>query len=127
VIYGAASPLAPFARYGGQAEQAAATTSPASHNFCFPEGMLERILRAVAVILISCLVLPGCAHFTKSGRQQLAYARYVKKCSHNRVRLQTKFKKVRMPKVPDPSDYKVNTAIVESPQSVTAAESQSGQ
>ena len=89
--------------------------------------MLERILRAAAVILISCLVFSGCSHFTKSGRQQLAYARYVKKCSHNRVRQQTKFKKVLMPKVPDPSDNKVKTEIVESPQSVTAAESQSGQ
>ena len=89
--------------------------------------MLERIPRAGAVILISCLVLPGCSHFTKSGRQQLAYARYVKKCSHNRVRQQTKFKKVRMPKLPDPSDHKIKTEIAESPQSVTAAESQSGQ
>jgi len=89
--------------------------------------MLERILRSVAVILISCLAFSGCAHFTKSGRQRLAYARYVKKCSHNRVRQQTKFKKVRMPKVPDPSDNRAKMEIVGSPQSVTAGESPSDQ
>ncbi|MDP9292433.1 MAG: hypothetical protein M3O82_08735 [Verrucomicrobiota bacterium] len=92
--------------------------------------MLERILKSSVVILFSCLVLPGCAHFTKSGRQQLAYQKYVRKCSYTRDRQRSKMKTPRtaMP-ASVPSDNKVSTDVADapSPQSVTAGDSQSEQ
>jgi hypothetical protein len=83
--------------------------------------MLEQIARRAAVILIGCLILPSCAHFTQSGRQQLAYARYVRKQSGIRQRQQVKFKKTRMPKLPpaDQNKDRVNAESSESPQSVS--------
>ena len=83
--------------------------------------MLEQNLRRVSVLLLGCLLLSSCAHFTQSGRQQLAYAKYVKKQSHNRVRQQTKFKKTKVPAV-QASDPRVNTET--GPQAVTSGESQ---
>ncbi|HAF04331.1 MAG TPA: hypothetical protein DCO65_00730 [Spartobacteria bacterium] len=92
--------------------------------------MLERILKSLAVILASCLILPGCAHFTKSGRQQLAYQKYVRKCSYTRDRQRSKMKTPRA-SIPAsaPSDNKVSADVVNapSPQSVTAGDSQSEQ
>lgn len=87
--------------------------------------MLEQTVRRTSLVLIGCLLLPSCAHFTQSGRQQLAYAKYVRKQSHNRVRQQTKFKKTRMPTAPMPSDPTVTSGTSESPQSVTSGQSQS--
>jgi len=85
--------------------------------------MLERILKFSAILLVGCFLLPGCAHFTKSGRQQLAYERYVKKCVHRRNRGRMKITKQQQ-RVPDyrPSKYEVQSAVVDSPQSVTASE-----
>lgn len=85
--------------------------------------MLEQLVRRAAIILLGCFLLPSCAHFTQNGRQQLAYAKYVKKMSHNRVRQQTKFKKTRMPRTPGPSEPKEITGTSEGPQSVTSGES----
>jgi hypothetical protein len=77
--------------------------------------MLEQPARLIVVLLVGGLMLPGCAYMSRSGRQQLAYAHYVKKYSHNRVKQKTKFKKVKVPK-PSPQ----NTVPGNSPQSVTA-------
>jgi hypothetical protein len=90
--------------------------------------MLERILKFSAVLLIGCLLLPGCSHFTKSGRQQIAYQRYVKKCGHMRTHQRTKITKQQQ-RVPDSksSKYEVNSGVVSSPQSVSSAESQGEQ
>jgi len=94
------------------------------------ERMLERIAKPLAITLILSLALPGCAHFTKSGRSQLAYQRYVNKRSHMRYRQRVKMKTPRQP-IPAyaPSDYKIRAAGVDSssPQSVTSGESQSEQ
>ena len=92
--------------------------------------MLEQIAKPLAITLIICLALPGCAHFTKSGRAQLAYQRYVRKRSHMRYRQRVKMKTPRQP-IPAyaPSDYKIRAGAVDasSPQSVTSGESQSEQ
>src|SRR2546430_12186081 len=81
-----------------------------SHAFCFAKGMLERILKFSAILLVGCFLLPGCAHFTKSGRQQLAYERYVKKCVHRRNRQRVKIAKQQQ-QIPDykPLKYEVKS------------------
>ena len=86
--------------------------------------MLERILKLSAVLLLGCFLAPGCAHFTKSGRQQLAYQRYVKKCMHRRNTQRFRLTKQQQ-RIPDykPSKYEVKTGVVDSPQAVTAGES----
>src|SRR5438128_12638998 len=99
---------------------------PASHELCSPERMLERNLKRIALVLVGCLLIPGCAHFTKSGRQQLAYEKYVRKQSGNRARQRVKTKKLRIP-VLQPSQPKVNTSVNNSPQSMTSAGSQPDQ
>lgn len=90
--------------------------------------MLERILKSLAILLIGCFLLPGCGNFTKSGRQQMAYQKYVRKCSHGRER-QRKIVTKRQQRVPayKPSEYEVTTGVVDSPQSVTSGESQGNQ
>jgi hypothetical protein len=85
--------------------------------------MPEQIVRRTALVAAALLLLPSCAHFTQSGRQQLAYAKYVKKMSHNRVRQQTKFKKTRVPRTPLPSEPREMTSTSDSPQSVSSGES----
>jgi hypothetical protein len=100
----------------------ASQSDATSHNFCSARGMLERAAKSIAVILISCLILPGCAHFTKAGRQRLAYQRYVKKYSGRRIKQQAKFKKVKMPAWQTPSENRVSTQVGGSPESVTASE-----
>ena len=88
--------------------------------------MLEQILKSLAVVSITCLALSGCAHFTKSGRQQLAYEKYVRKHSGMRFKQQAKMKTPRIPTMV-PSEPKVTTSVSDSPQSVTSAESENNQ
>jgi hypothetical protein len=89
--------------------------------------MLERFTKLLALIFIAVTLLDGCAHFTKSGRQQLAYEKYVRKCSKNRDRLRAKMK-TKAPKIPkyEPSEPKETTELGGSPQSVRSGESQPG-
>jgi hypothetical protein len=89
--------------------------------------MLEQTLRRVTLVLIGCLALTGCAHFTKSGRQQLAYQKYVRKHSGMRARQQVKMKTPRVPSFLRPSEPKVTTELNNSPQAVTSAESQTNE
>jgi hypothetical protein len=86
--------------------------------------MLEQIAKRAALILLACFLLPSCSHFTHSGRQQLAYAKYVRKQSGIRQRQQVKFKTPSMPKPQEPSPDHTTTGIGDSPQSVTSGESQ---
>jgi hypothetical protein len=86
--------------------------------------MLEKIVNGVALVSLSCLLLSSCSNFTQSGRQQAAYAKYVKKQSHNRVRQQVKFKKTKAPTIP-PSDPKMSASAGEGgPQAMTSGQSQ---
>jgi hypothetical protein len=89
--------------------------------------MLEQTLRRVTLVLIGCLALTGCAHFTKSGRQQLAYQKYIRKQSGMRARQQVKMKRPRLPSAWRPSEPKVTTEVNDSPQSVMSAGSQTNE
>jgi uncharacterized C2H2 Zn-finger protein len=83
-------------------------------------GMVERILRVSALLLIGCFLLPGCGYMTKSGRQQMAYQRYVNKSIHRRNKGRQKITKAQQ-RVPDfqPTKYEVHSGLVGSPESVT--------
>ncbi|MDQ2868719.1 MAG: hypothetical protein M3R59_09970 [Verrucomicrobiota bacterium] len=45
------------------------------------------------LVLVIALSSDGCSHFTAAGRSQAAYARYVRRCSKGRVKLQQKMAK----------------------------------
>jgi hypothetical protein len=81
--------------------------------------MLERAAKVLALLFITATLFDGCAHFSKSGRQQLAYEKYVRKCSKNRDRQRAKMK---APKIPtfEPSAPKETAQVSGSPQSVTS-------
>jgi hypothetical protein len=83
--------------------------------------MLKRTIQWCAIVAIACSLLPGCAYFSKNGRRQMAYARYVKKYSGRRAKAQVKYKKVKMPRQPPPSDFRTNTEVT-GPQSVTSGQ-----
>ena len=65
------------------------------------------------MLLICCFLLPGCAYFSKNGRQQMAYQRYVKKCIRKRERQQMKITKQqrRVPAHKD-SDWQLSSGVV---------------
>jgi hypothetical protein len=84
--------------------------------------MLEQPLRSIGIALIAGSVfLSSCSYMTRSGRQQMAYRNYVKKYSHNRVKQQTKFKKIKTPQPPQTQEA-VRTASSSGPQSVSSAQ-----
>ena len=84
--------------------------------------MLERSAKLLAVALTIATLSSGCAYFSKSGRQQLAYERYVRKCSkqRDRFRAKTKMKAPRIPKY-EASEPKETTQLGGSPESVTSS------
>ena len=86
--------------------------------------MLARITRVTAAVLLMSMALPGCSMLTARGRQERAYERYVRKCSHRRDRLQAKMLKT--PRIPTsaPSEPKEMTEVGGSPESVTSTESE---
>ena len=85
--------------------------------------MLERfwknIARSTIALVAISLGISGCSYATAQGRQQIAYAHYVKKYSHKRVKQQTKFKKVKMPFTPS-SKPGITTGVNDGPQSISA-------
>jgi hypothetical protein len=85
--------------------------------------MLERIVRLATAVLLVSTSLPGCSMLTARGRQELAYERYVRKCSRQRDRLQAKMLKA--PRIPTsaPSEPKLTTQLGGSPESVTSSDS----
>ena len=89
--------------------------------------MLERIIKGVTIVLMSCLLLPGCAHYSKSARQQRAYEKYVRKQSGIRHRQQAKIKRPRMPRTMGPSEARITTEVYSDPQSVSSNPSPSGE
>jgi hypothetical protein len=88
--------------------------------------MLERIVRYFLLLTLVTAPLSGCAYMSTSGRQQLAYQRYIRKQSGHRMKLQ---KKIKAPKIPamGPSDNHINSGVSEAPQSVRSGESQSNE
>ena len=76
--------------------------------------------RSASLLAIALLALTdnGCSYLTKSGRQQAAYARYIRHSSYNRMRLQRKLfasPKVQLPK----TESEPTVATSTSPESVT--------
>jgi hypothetical protein len=69
--------------------------------------------------------LSGCAYFSKNGRQQLAYERYVRRQTKWRYRQRVKTKTPRVPKT-EPSENKIS-AEADSPQAMTTGEESSPQ
>src|ERR1043166_7689936 len=61
--------------------------------------MLERAAKLLALVFLAATLLDGCAYFSKNGRQQMAYERYVRKCSKQRDRYRAKMK-TKAPKIP---------------------------
>jgi hypothetical protein len=86
--------------------------------------MLERLLRYILLVAITAAPLSGCGYMSKSGRQQMAYQRYIRKSSSNRMKVQKKMKTPKMPRTPGPSGNKVNSGVSDSPQSVRSGESE---
>lgn len=74
--------------------------------------------RFAAVILLTMLagVEGGCSYLTTHGRQEAAYARYVRRSSYGRVRLQSKLSS---PKV-QPVQMTETTSAGSGPESLTA-------
>jgi hypothetical protein len=71
------------------------------------------------VIGLVALTDNGCSYVTKNGRQQAAYARYIRHSSYNRIKLQRKL--FASPKVQPPKmETEPTVATGTSPESVTA-------
>jgi hypothetical protein len=88
--------------------------------------MLERTLKYLLVVALGATCLTGCSYLTSSGRQQMAYQRYVRKSSGQKMKLNKKIKAPKMPKTPPPSDNRVESGVSDTPQSVRSGESESG-
>lgn len=88
--------------------------------------MLERALKYLLMAAIAAGPLAGCSYMTQSGRQQMAYQRYVRKFSKKKVKMQKKVKPAKMPMTPGPSANKISTQVSEAPgpQSVSSGDSQ---
>jgi len=58
--------------------------------------------KSVALLLLFAFALSGCSSFSKTGRQQRAYEKYVRKSSITRVKQQSRFRsgKPQMPSQP---------------------------
>jgi hypothetical protein len=89
--------------------------------------MLEQTFKGVALAVAVSFLLPGCAHYSKSARQQRAYLKYVQKQSGVRRKMQAKVKKPRMPKQMGVSEAHITTQVYNGPQSVTSDQQSTGQ
>lgn len=81
-------------------------------------------MKCRVIVFLLLLSLTSCSYLTKSGRQQRAYERYVRKSSVTRDRQRSKFRseKIKIPFRYDQAPVVTETETVESPQSVTPAE-----
>ncbi|MFL6531430.1 MAG: hypothetical protein ACJ8HQ_07025 [Chthoniobacterales bacterium] len=63
------------------------------------------------LLLAFALMLGGCSHYSKSARQQRAYAKYVRNSSFARSKRSLKLRpgKVQLPPMPETSDPIVST------------------
>ena len=87
--------------------------------------MLERLLSYFLLAAIAGGTLSGCSYMTHNGRQQMAYQRYIRKQSGQKMKIAKKVKSPKMPKTPPPTENKPVTEVIETPQSVRSGESQS--
>ena len=79
-------------------------------------------MKKIASLLLIALVAltdNGCSYVTKNGRQQAAYARYIRHSSYNRIKMQRKL--FALPKVQPPKmETEPTVATGTSPESVSA-------
>jgi hypothetical protein len=79
-------------------------------------------VKRIAPLLVIALVAltdNGCSYLTKNGRQQAAYARYIRHSSYNRIKLQRKL--FASPKIqPQKMETEPTVATGTSPESVSA-------
>jgi hypothetical protein len=76
-------------------------------------------IASLLVVALVALTDNGCSYVTKSGRQQAAYARYIRHSSYNRIKLQRKL--FASPKVQPPKmETEPTVATGTSPESVSA-------
>jgi hypothetical protein len=54
---------------------------PASHESCSKQGV-QRIVKALVLLLIVSITLPGCSSFSKQARMEHAHRKYVRKVRH---------------------------------------------
>jgi hypothetical protein len=87
--------------------------------------MLEHSLKYFLLAAIASGTLSGCSYMTHSGRQQMAYQRYIRKQSGHKMKIAKKVKSPKMPKTPAPTENRPTAAVIEGPQSVRSSESQS--
>ena len=108
-----------MASYRNPEPAAPVAGAAALHNLCFEADMLEQLSRLIVVALLGCSMLSGCAYMTKRGRQRIAFEHYITKYSRHRAKQKQKIKAANMPTSPRPKNT-VDTAVSDSPQSVTA-------
>jgi hypothetical protein len=78
--------------------------------------------RTSSLLMIALVALAdnGCSYVTKSGRQQAAYARYIRHSSYNRIKMQRKL--FASPKVQPPKmESEPTVATSTSPESVSSS------
>jgi hypothetical protein len=76
-------------------------------------------IASLLVIGLVALTDNGCSYVTKNGRQQAAYARYIRHSSYNRIKLQRKM--FASPKVQPPKmEAEPTVATGTSPESVSS-------
>ena len=46
--------------------------------------MVERFKTFTALLLLACMATSGCSSFSKQGRQEAAYRKYIRKVRHDR-------------------------------------------
>jgi hypothetical protein len=87
-------------------------------------GVAKRILQFTSALVVGCFLLPGCAYFSKTGRQEMAYQRYIKKCQKRRYHQRVKIAKqqLEIPTRPAPK-YEVKVGRVDAPDTVPMSES----
>lgn len=79
-----------------------------------------KTLRAFALLLLICIALTGCSHFSRTSRQQRAYEKYIRKSSIARVRQSVKLRtnnSVQLPPMPQMSEPIVSASA--GPESVS--------
>lgn len=89
--------------------------------------MLEQLTKRITLILLAALLLPSCANFSKTARDQRAYDRYVKKSAGIQYKQRRKMKTQTAPRVPSapaPSPERVTAEASDGPQSFPSDESQ---
>ncbi len=81
------------------------------------------MIRPLSLLLAVTFAFAGCSYMTETGRQQHAYARYVRKMSKGRVKQQTKFRSNK-PSMPTTQPNEPTQNIQSGPQAVPREDAQ---